>query len=378
MVFPVLVGVVGIAAATVCVVSLDDDSLTVKLKTTDKTNFLSHEQLSQKVLLWEKILRFFPFSFFFVFVFIFTRPSPSKNFPTSLLSSSSSSKFFPSLFSFLLSFTLLRYTKNMNTVARRGQSLLLRLAELPSSSSSSSRVLSSLFSSSSSQSERGGKCIRSESHDRGVKNNARAFSSSFVRQQQRSSNKITNRKWISTSATTHNEEEEKPSSSPPVDDDTVVVDLSKGENTTPPSSKIIKLAEEIVKLNMLEINDLGQILQEKMGISDQQLYGMGGGSMGMGGGGGGVNVATTDAASGGAATEPEAAQTEFSLKLDAFDASSKIKVIKEVRAATELGLKEAKELVEGAPCVLKKGLSKEDAEAMMAKIVAAGATCSLE
>ena len=269
----------------------------------------------------------------------------------------------------------------MNTVARRGQSLLLRLAELPSSSSSSSsssRVLSSLFSSSSSQSERGGKCIRSESHDRGVKNNARAFSSSFVRQQQRSSNKITNRKWISTSATTHNEEEEKPSSSPPVDDDTVVVDLSKGENTTPPSSKIIKLAEEIVKLNMLEINDLGQILQEKMGISDQQLYGMGGGSMGMGGGGGGVNVATTDAASGGAAAEPEAAQTEFSLKLDAFDASSKIKVIKEVRAATELGLKEAKELVEGAPCVLKKGLSKEDAEAMMAKIVAAGATCSLK
>ena len=336
------------------------------------TNFLSHEQLSQKVLLWEKILRFFSFSFFFVFfVFIFTRPSPSKNFPTSHFHLHLRQN---SFLSFL--FILLRYTKNMNTVARRGQSLLLRLAELPSSSSS--RVLSSLFSSSSSQSERGGKCIRSESHDRGVKNNARAFSSSFVRQQQRSSNKITNRKWISTSATTHNEEEEKPSSSPPVDDDTVVVDLSKGENTTPPSSKIIKLAEEIVKLNMLEINDLGQILQEKMGISDQQLYGMGGGSMGMGGGGGGVNVATTDAASGGAAAEPEAAQTEFSLKLDAFDASSKIKVIKEVRAATELGLKEAKELVEGAPCVLKKGLSKEDAEAMMAKIVAAGATCSLE
>ena len=361
MVFPVLVGVVGIAAATVCVVSLDDDSLTVKLKTTDKTRIFYLTNNSLKKFFFGK--KFFVFFSFFSFSF----------------SSSSSSKFFPSLFSFLLSFTLLRYTKNMNTVARRGQSLLLRLAELPSSSSmSTSRVLSSLFSSSSSQSERGGKCIRSESHDRGVKNNARAFSSSFVRQQQRSSNKITNRKWISTSATTHNEEEEKPSSSPPVDDDTVVVDLSKGENTTPPSSKIIKLAEEIVKLNMLEINDLGQILQEKMGISDQQLYGMGGGSMGMGGGGGGVNVATTDAASGGAAAEPEAAQTEFSLKLDAFDASSKIKVIKEVRAATELGLKEAKELVEGAPCVLKKGLSKEDAEAMMAKIVAAGATCSLE
>ena len=129
---------------------------------------------------------------------------------------------------------------------------------------------------------------------------------------------------------------------------------------------------------MLEINDLGNILQEKMGISDQQLYGMGGGSMGMGGGGGsGGNLAAGGGAAGGGEA-PEAAQTEFSLKLDAFDASSKIKVIKEVRAATELGLKEAKDLVEGAPCVLKKGLSKADAEAMMAKIVAAGATCSLE
>tara|TARA_X000001036_G_scaffold379437_2_gene370277 strand:- start:28 stop:336 length:309 start_codon:yes stop_codon:yes gene_type:complete len=72
MVFPVLVGVVGIAAATVCVVSLDDDSLTVKLKTTDKTNFLSHEQLSQKVLLNKKILRFFSFSFFSFFSFSFS------------------------------------------------------------------------------------------------------------------------------------------------------------------------------------------------------------------------------------------------------------------------------------------------------------------
>jgi large subunit ribosomal protein L7/L12 len=172
--------------------------------------------------------------------------------------------------------------------------------------------------------------------------------------------------------------EEKPAA---VDDDTVVVDLSTGENVTPPSSKILKLADEIVKLNMLEINDLGKILQEKMGISDQQLYGMGGGGMvtgGGGGGGGNVAAAAGDAGGGDAPAAEAAAQTEFSLKLDAFDASSKIKVIKEVRAATELGLKEAKELVEGAPCVLKKGLSKADAEAMMAKIVAAGATCSLE
>tara|TARA_A100001037_G_scaffold303240_1_gene336778 strand:- start:611 stop:904 length:294 start_codon:yes stop_codon:yes gene_type:complete len=70
MVFPVLVGVVGIAAATVCVVSLDDDSLTVKLKTTDKTRifYLTKKTLSQKVLLlWEKILRFFSFFSFSLF-----------------------------------------------------------------------------------------------------------------------------------------------------------------------------------------------------------------------------------------------------------------------------------------------------------------------
>lgn len=280
----------------------------------------------------------------------------------------------------------------MNTVARRGRGLLLSAssssslsaAASTSSFTASSRVLSSLYSSSSSSSRSEFRSAFSVVEKKGLQRDRASSSftksssstSSFAR---RGSN---TRKWISTSATKSfssegGEEGAKPAA---VDDDTVVVDLSKGENTTPPSSKILKLAEEIVKLNMLEINDLGNILQEKMGISDQQLYGMGGGSMGMGGGGGsGGNVAAGGgAAGGGDAQAPEAAQTEFSLKLDAFDASSKIKVIKEVRAATELGLKEAKDLVEGAPCVLKKGLSKADAEAMMAKIVAAGATCSLE
>jgi len=159
------------------------------------------------------------------------------------------------------------------------------------------------------------------------------------------------------------------------DDASVVVDLKTGEGRTPPSQKIINLAEEIVKLNMLEINDLGKILQVRMGISDQQLYGMGGG-MNMGGGGQGGQANNEASKAPAAAAAP--AQTEFVLKLDAFDAASKIKVIKEVRAATELGLKEAKELVESAPCVLKKGLSKAQAEEIMKKIVAAGATCSLE
>jgi len=304
----------------------------------------------------------------------------------------------------------LRCTKKMNAVARRGQSFLLRSATTASSSSAassttssaSSRVLSSLYSSSSSASSSSSRrrrlydeCEQREQKFSGSSSRSSCTTTTddlasfkFGLSRRGSSINSNRRKWISTAPSAvrlfSSEEgseavkEEKPAA---VDDDTVVVDLSTGENVTPPSSKILKLADEIVKLNMLEINDLGKILQEKMGISDQQLYGMGSGSMVMGGGGGGggnVAAAAGDAGGGDAPAAEAAAQTEFSLKLDAFDASSKIKVIKEVRAATELGLKEAKELVEGAPCVLKKGLSKADAEAMMAKIVAAGATCSLE
>ena len=74
----------------------------------------------------------------------------------------------------------------------------------------------------------------------------------------------------------------------------------------------------------------------------------------------------------GAPSEPEKTQTEWTVKLEGFDPAQKIKVIKEVRAATELGLKEAKDLVEGAPAVLKKGLKKEDAEAIKEKIEKVG------
>jgi large subunit ribosomal protein L7/L12 len=86
-------------------------------------------------------------------------------------------------------------------------------------------------------------------------------------------------------------------------------------------------------------------------------------------------------AAGAGAAAPAAAeeeQTEFAVKLEGFDPAQKIKVIKEVRAATELGLKEAKDLVEGAPAVLKKGLKKEDAEAIKEKIEKVGGKVVLE
>lgn len=78
------------------------------------------------------------------------------------------------------------------------------------------------------------------------------------------------------------------------------------------------------------------------------------------------------------AAKPAEAQTAFAVRLDSFDAKDKIKVIKEVRTATGLGLKESKDLVEGAPKVIKKDLSKADADALVAKLKEAGAKCTLE
>ncbi|KAJ6389267.1 hypothetical protein OIU77_027579 [Salix suchowensis] len=76
--------------------------------------------------------------------------------------------------------------------------------------------------------------------------------------------------------------------------------------------------------------------------------------------------------------EKKAEKTVFELKLESFEAASKIKVIKEVRSFTDLGLKEAKDLVEKTPSVLKKGVSKEEGEQIIEKMKAIGAKVVLE
>lgn len=73
-----------------------------------------------------------------------------------------------------------------------------------------------------------------------------------------------------------------------------------------------------------------------------------------------------------------AEKTAFDIKLEKYDAAAKIKIIKEVRAFTDLGLKEAKDLVEKVPTVLKKGVTKEEAEAIIAKLKDVGAKASME
>ena len=122
-----------------------------------------------------------------------------------------------------------------------------------------------------------------------------------------------------------------------------------------------ELGDKIVGLTLLEAKRVVDYLKEVHGIEPA-----GGGAVMMMGGGGG-----------GAAAEAAVEQTEFTVVLTGFG-ENKIAVIKVVRAVTGLGLKEAKDLVEGVPKPLKEGVSKEDAEKLKAEVVAAGGTCDIK
>ena len=122
-----------------------------------------------------------------------------------------------------------------------------------------------------------------------------------------------------------------------------------------------KLAEEIVGLTLLEAAELKNILKDEYGIEPAA--------------GGAVMMAAGPAAGEAAAAEEE--KTEFDVILKAAGAQ-KINVIKEVRAITGLGLKEAKDLVEGAPKPVKEGVAKGEAEEMKKKLEEAGASVELK
>ena len=119
--------------------------------------------------------------------------------------------------------------------------------------------------------------------------------------------------------------------------------------------KIEKLIEEIDSLTVVELNDLVKAIEEKYGVSA------------------GAAAAPAAGAAAGAAEE----KTSFDVVL-AEAGDQKIKVIKVVRDATGLGLKEAKELVDGAPKTIKEGASKEEAEELKAKFAEVGAVVELK
>ncbi len=119
-----------------------------------------------------------------------------------------------------------------------------------------------------------------------------------------------------------------------------------------------KLVEELSKLTVIEAAELSQKLEETWGVSAAVP----------------MAVAAAPAAEAG---EAEAEQDTFDVVLTAFG-DKKINVIKEVRAITSLGLKEAKDLVEAAPKAVKEGVGKDEAEAVKAKLEGAGATVELK
>ena len=120
-----------------------------------------------------------------------------------------------------------------------------------------------------------------------------------------------------------------------------------------------KIVEDLSSLTVLEAADLAKLLEEKWGVSAAAA------------------VAVAGPAAGGAAAAPVEEQTEFTVILAAAG-DKKIEVIKEVRAITGLGLKEAKDLVEGAPKPVKEGVNKDDAAKLKAQLEKAGAKVELK
>ena len=125
-------------------------------------------------------------------------------------------------------------------------------------------------------------------------------------------------------------------------------------------SKLEKLVDELSTLTVLEAAELSKLLEEKWGVSAA------------------APVAAAAAAPAAAAATPEEVQTEFTVMLMA-GGDKKINVIKEVRSVrSDLGLKEAKDLVEGAPQNIKENVSKQEAADIKAKLEAAGATITVK
>lgn len=122
------------------------------------------------------------------------------------------------------------------------------------------------------------------------------------------------------------------------------------------SEKVSAMIEEIKSLSVLELSELVHALEDTFGVSA---------------------AAVAAPAAGGAVAAAEEEKTEFDVVMTAFGAE-KIKVIKEVRAITSLGLAEAKAMVEGVPAKIKEGITKDEAEALKAQLEAVGATIELK
>jgi large subunit ribosomal protein L7/L12 len=123
-----------------------------------------------------------------------------------------------------------------------------------------------------------------------------------------------------------------------------------------------EIVDAIGNLSVLEVVELISDLEKKFGVTAAAP----------------VAVAAAPAAGGGAAAAPAEEQTEFSVTLQEYPADKKVGVIKAVRELTGLGLKEAKDLVEGVPALVKEGVAKADVDAIKKKLEEAGAKVAVK
>ena len=130
------------------------------------------------------------------------------------------------------------------------------------------------------------------------------------------------------------------------------------------SAKTDEILDSLKSLSLLEASELVKQIEDAFGVSAAASAG--------------VVMAAPGAAAGGDSADAAEEKTEFDVVLESFEASSKIKVLKEVRNATGLGLGEAKALVEAAPKTIKEGATKEDAEALKKAIEAVGGKVTLK
>lgn len=144
---------------------------------------------------------------------------------------------------------------------------------------------------------------------------------------------------------------------------------------SPPSDRVFRLVEEISSMQCVEVAQLWSIVKNKAGVKEDPVIGVlnpgaaaGLAHMAKSGGGGGADVEEVK----------KEEKSVFELKLESFEAASKLKIIKEIRAFTELGLKEAKDLVEKTPSIFKRGVPKDEAQQIIDKMKAAGANVIME
>ncbi|KAL8223389.1 hypothetical protein R6Q57_018864 [Mikania cordata] len=143
------------------------------------------------------------------------------------------------------------------------------------------------------------------------------------------------------------------------------------EHRSPPTERVWRLVDEMSSLTLVEVAELSSIMMKKMGMKEPPVVAvMRPGAAGLAG------VVTKSQTAAKEEAKPE--KSVFDLKLDSFEAASKIKIIKEVRSFTDLGLKEAKDLVEKAPVVFKKAVTKEEAEQIIKKMESVGAKVVME